>query len=65
MNNNGEPTIQEEEDMKAWCPSSSQNVGRMIEIRGSDEWRIECPACGTWWSGGSTLLADHKKPGCR
>jgi hypothetical protein len=53
---------QMEEDMKAWCQSSGENVGRMIETPGSDEWYIECPTCGTKWSGGSTVLSDHARP---
>jgi len=27
---------QKEVDLKAWCPSCDENVGRMIEIQGSD-----------------------------
>ena len=38
-----EAILQKEEDMKAWCPSSGENLGRMIEIQGSDEWDITCP----------------------
>lgn len=53
---------QMEEKMKAWCPSSGENVGRMIEILGSDEWKIECSMCGTKWHGGSTMLTDHERP---
>ncbi|WP_353649377.1 hypothetical protein ABLG96_21700 [Nakamurella sp. A5-74] len=53
--------LQMEEDMKAWCPSSTENVGRVIEIPGSDEWNIECPTCGTRWAGGSAVLDDHKR----
>ncbi|MGH3973219.1 MAG: hypothetical protein ACRDS9_07830 [Pseudonocardiaceae bacterium] len=52
---------QMEEDTKAWCPSSGENVGRMIEIPGSEEWKIECPTCGATWHGGSTLLDDHER----
>lgn len=52
---------QKEEDMKAWCPSSGENAGRMIEAPGSDEWTIECPTCGTRWAGGSTVLPDHER----
>jgi hypothetical protein len=52
-----------EEDLKAWCPSTGENVGRMIEIQGSDEWYITCPTCGTRWAGGSTVLSEHKWPG--
>jgi len=54
--------MQKEQDLKAWCPSSGENVGRMIEIPGSDEWNIECPTCGTRWHGGSTTLNDHNRP---
>lgn len=60
-----EAILQKEEDMKAWCPSSGENVGEMIEFPGTDEWHIKCPACGTWWAGGSTVLADHNKPDYR
>jgi len=60
-----EAILQKEEGMKAWCPSSSENLGRMIEIQGSDEWDITCPTCGTRWSGGSTVLPDHQSPGLR
>jgi hypothetical protein len=56
-------SIQKEEDMKSWCPSSGENVGSMIEFPGSDEWHIVCPTCGTRWAGGSTMLNDHNKPG--
>lgn len=52
---------QKEEDLKAWCPSSGENVGRMIPIPGSDDWKIECPTCGTMWHGGSTVLDDHDR----
>lgn len=54
--------LQKEEDLKAWCRSSGENVGRMIEIPGSDDWKIQCPTCGRWWHGGSTVLVDHDKP---
>lgn len=57
-----EAIMQMEEEMKAWCPSSGENVGRMIETPGSDEWNIECPACRTKWAGGSTVLDDHVRP---
>jgi hypothetical protein len=43
------------------CPSSGEDVGRMIEIWGSDEWRIECPTCGAMWAGGSTVLIEHDR----
>lgn len=43
------------------CPSSGENVGRMVEIWGSDEWRIECPTCGAMWAGGSTVLMEHDR----
>lgn len=55
--------LQMEEYLKAWCPSSGENVGRMMEIPGSDDWAIECPTCGARWHGGSTVLADHER--CR
>jgi len=58
-----ESIIQKQEDMKAWCPSSGENVGRMMEIQGSDEWYMACPTCGMRWAGGSTVLSDHKRPG--
>lgn len=58
-----EAILQKEEDMKTWCPSSGENAGRMVEIPGTDEWRIECPTCGMRWAGGSTVLADHNHPG--
>ena len=48
--------------MKAWCPSSGESVGRMIEFLGNDEWYIECPTCGGKWAGGSTILDDHDRP---
>ena len=50
-------TNSNESDLR--CPSSSKNVGRMIEIAGSDDWRIECPTCGSKWGGGSTVLEEH------
>lgn len=50
---------QMEEDFKRWCPSSGQDVGRVIVIPGSDDWKVECPMCGTIWHGGSTVLDDH------
>ena len=53
--------LQKEEDLKAWCPASGENEGRMIPIPGSDEWKIECPTCGAWWHGGSTVLPDHDR----
>lgn len=55
-----EAILQKEEDIKAWCLSSGENVGRMIEMQGSDEWYIACPACGMRWAGGSTVLPDHQ-----
>lgn len=58
-----EAILQKEEDMKPWCPSRGEDVGRMMEIQGTDEWNIMCPTCGTRWAGGSTVLSDHKKPG--
>jgi hypothetical protein len=45
------------------CPSGGDDVGRMIEIPRSDDWHIKCPACGAWWSGGSTVLVEHDRPG--
>ena len=57
-----EAILQKEEDMKAWCPSSGENVGVMIEFAGSDDWYIECPTCGVKWAGGSTVLDDHNRP---
>ena len=57
--------LQKEEDMKAWCPSSGENVGRMIEFPGNDDWHIECPTCGMKWAGGGTVLPDHDRPGSR
>lgn len=59
-----EAEIQAEENAKARamrCPSSGKDVGRMIENFVSDEWKIQCPTCGSWWSGGSTVLADHDR----
>jgi len=58
-----ETILQKEEDMKAWCPSSGEDVGRMIEFPGTDDWHIECPTCGMKWVGGSTVLFDHNLPG--
>ncbi len=52
---------QMEEDMKRWCRSSGEDVGRFIRTPGSDEYKIECPTCGTMWHGGSTVLPDHDK----
>lgn len=57
-----ETILQMEEDLKAWCPSSGENVGRMIEFPGTDEWYIECSSCGSKWAGGSTMLNDHNRP---
>ncbi|GLB67034.1 hypothetical protein AHIS1636_14730 [Arthrobacter mangrovi] len=54
--------LQKEEDLKTWCPSSGEDVGRMIPLSWSDDWKVECPACGRWWHGGSTVLADHERP---
>ena len=48
--------------MSKRCSSSGKNVGRMIEIWGSDEWNIRCPTCGRWWAGGSTVLTEHDRP---
>lgn len=58
-----ETILTKEEDMKAWCPSSGADVGRMIELPGTDEWHFVCPTCGAKWAGGSTVLADHDRPG--
>lgn len=44
------------------CPASGTNVGRMLPIPGSDDWRIECPTCGMTWGGGSTVLDEHAPP---
>ncbi|GGB22068.1 hypothetical protein GCM10011492_09950 [Flexivirga endophytica] len=52
--------VQKEEDMKPWCSSSGENVGRMIPMTG-DDWWIECPTCGRRWAGGSTVLSDHDR----
>lgn len=60
-----EAIFQTEENMNRWCPSSGENVGSMIEFRGTDEWHIVCPTCGTRWAGGSTVLNDHNLPGSR
>ena len=60
-----EAILQKEEDMKTWCPSSGENMGRMIEFPGNDDWYIECPTCGVRWAGGSTVLADHDRTGRR
>lgn len=57
-----EAILQKEEDLKTWCPASGENIGRVIEIRGSDEWNVECPTCGMKWAGGSTVLDDHERP---
>ncbi|MFT4258135.1 hypothetical protein [Microbacterium sp.] len=58
-----EVILQKEEDLKMWCPSSGENVGRMLPIAGSDDWYIQCPTCSTRWAGGSTVLDDHDRPG--
>jgi hypothetical protein len=44
------------------CPCSGEPIGRIIEYPGTDEWDIECPTCGTWWAGGSTILDEHDRP---
>jgi hypothetical protein len=49
------------EDSNLQCPASGKNVGRIIEIPGSDDWKIECPTCGCWWHGGSTVLENHDR----
>lgn len=54
--------LQMEEDINAWCPSSGENVGRIIERPGGDEWYIECPICCTKWAGGSAVLTEHNRP---
>ncbi len=48
-------------DADSRCPSSGMKVGKMIEIPGSDDGKIECPRCGTFWHGGSTVLAEHNR----
>lgn len=53
-------TVLRQKDMTEWCPSSGENVGRMIPATG-DDWWIECPTCGLTWSGGSTVLSDHNR----
>lgn len=45
------------------CTSSGQDVGRMIEILGMDDWKVECPTCGAMWGGGGTQLPEHDRPG--
>lgn len=52
--------MQKEEDLKQWCRSSGENVGKMNPSSG-DDWWIECPTCGRKWAGGSTVLADHNR----
>lgn len=58
-----EVILQKEEDLKQWCSASGTDVGQMIVIPGSDEWKIRCPECGVHWYGGSTVLSDHDRPG--
>lgn len=48
-----------EEELKRWCPSSGENVGKLISIPGSDDHKIQCPTCGTTWCGGGRVLPDH------
>ncbi|WP_448656852.1 hypothetical protein [Microbacterium lacticum] len=57
-----ETILQKEEELKQRCPSSGENAGRIVEIPGSDDWKIHCPDCGVWWHGGSTVLPDHNRP---
>jgi hypothetical protein len=52
---------EQNQDAERRCPSSGKSVGKMLEIWGSDEWNIECPTCGAWWSGGSTVLDEHER----
>lgn len=54
--------LQSEQQMEGRCAASGLNVGRMIAIPGSDEWKIECPDCGALWFGGSTVLDVHDRP---
>lgn len=65
-----ERILQFEEDIKAWedeqsrhCPSSGQDVGKMIYLDWSDDWKIECPTCRALWWSGSTVLPEHNRPG--
>lgn len=55
----GETTVWED----GVCPGSGRNIGLMHERDGWDDWRIECPECGTQWGGGSTVLEKHPTPG--
>lgn len=57
--------LQSEQQMTGCCAASGSDVGRMIAIHGTDEWKIECPDCGTLWFGGSTVLPDHDRPTSR
>lgn len=50
-----------EQDMAGWCPSSGEDVGRMIPMFGSDDWKTQCPTCGTTWYGGGPQLPDHQR----
>lgn len=54
--------LQSEQQMEGRCAASGLNVGRMIAIPGSDEWKIECPDCVALWFGGSTVLDVHDRP---
>lgn len=47
------------------CPASGRDAGRMIEIPGSDDWKIACPDCGAWWHGGGIRLPRHQGEGPR
>ncbi|MDP9904803.1 hypothetical protein [Arthrobacter bambusae] len=42
-----EVILQDEEDLRRWCPSTGKNTGRMTQVLGSDEWHIHCSECGT------------------
>ena len=57
-----EAILQMEESAKAWCPSGGENVGIIIDRPSSDEWYIQCPTCRVKWAGGSTVLAEHRRP---
>lgn len=52
---------EQNQDADRRCSSSGKNVGRMIEIWGSDEWNIKCPTSKARWSGGSTVLDEHER----
>ena len=38
---------QVEEATKRRCSSSGENVGKFIQVPGSDDYKVECPTCGT------------------